>query len=117
MQWRSFAYEIKRLEKSGAETVFSIMTKKDPKLDDLHVLYEVDNLVMHELMMNNFGDELVQFLRSKLNNWGITLEVKIVENHDEMIRSLTGKDRFEQLAKKNINLITLQKIFNLDVEL
>lgn len=117
MQWKAFAYEIKRLEKSGAETVFSIMTKREPKLDDFKVTYEVENEVLYQLFVNTFGDELVHFLRNKLNNWGITLEVNVVESKDEMVRSLNGKDRFEQMSKKNINLITLQKIFNLDVEL
>lgn len=117
MAWRSFAYEIKEAKKLGSETVFSIMTKKEPKLEDNTVVYSVDNAVMHELMMSNFGEELLHSLRTKLNNWGVTLDVKIADNSDDFPQFLTGKDRFQQMAQKNINLITLLKTFNLDVEL
>lgn len=117
MAWRAFAYEIRESKKLGSETVFSIMTKKEPKLEDNNIVYTVDNAVVHELMMNNFGEELLYSLRKKLNNWGVTLEVKVVENSDDLPQFMTGKDRFQQMAQKNINLITLLKTFNLDVEL
>lgn len=117
MAWRAFAFQIKNSDRQASESAFSIMTKKDPKVDDFHVTYEVDNSVMHEILVNSFGEELQSFLREKLKNWGITLEVKIVDNSDNLPQFLTSKQRFEMMANKNRNLITLLKTFNLDIDL
>ncbi|HRO76022.1 MAG TPA: hypothetical protein PLP27_07750 [Crocinitomicaceae bacterium] len=117
MVWREFAFEIKKNERPAAETVFSIMTKKDPALDGTLVSYEVENEVLFDLMMRNFGEELQNYIRTKLNNWTVVLDVKVVENSDNLPKYMTGKDKYQLLSQKNINLITLQKTFNLDIEL
>lgn len=93
------------------------MTKKDPALDGTLVSYEVENEVLFDLMMRNFGEELQNYIRTKLNNWTVVLDVKVVENSDNLPKYMTGKDKYQLLSQKNINLITLQKTFNLDIEL
>jgi hypothetical protein len=55
-------------------------------------------------------------LRESLKNWAISVDFTISENLEENVKHQTGKDRFNALARKNPNLFTLQKTFNLDVE-
>jgi hypothetical protein len=82
-----------------------------PKL----IHHELDNQILVDLMHLKKA-EMLGFLRQKLQNWSIQLDFSVIENQEENVRDLNGKDRFELLAKKNSNLYSLQKMFNLDVE-
>jgi hypothetical protein len=55
-------------------------------------------------------------LRESLRNWSIKVSFSITESEEENIQLQTGKDKFNALARKNPNLYTLQKTFNLDIE-
>lgn len=117
MYWRQFAFNIKQEEQQGADTMNLAMTKRDPKMPTpTHIHQEFDNQIQIDLMTNNFSTQLLEFLRNKLQNWAITIEFSLVENQEENVKHLTGKDRFEILSRKNTNLLTLQKTFNLDIE-
>lgn len=117
MHWRAFAYEVQNSHKQGGEVVHSLMNKKDPILNDLVITYEVENVFMEELLKNNFGNEILAYLRSKLNNWAISFEVIIKDNTDELShKTMTGKERFQLMAQRNVNLNTLLSTFNLDIK-
>jgi hypothetical protein len=68
------------------------------------------------MMKNHFYASLLEFLRNKLQNWSISIDFSIIENQEDNNKHLTGRDKFEILARKNTNLLTLQKTFNLDIE-
>lgn len=113
MYWRQFAHHMKG---KGNEALFVGLNKREPKmLDQFQIVQEVDHQVLLD-MLNAEKQELLGFLRTKLENWGITIEFIISQNQEENTKMLTGKDRFEALARKNANLFTLQKVFNLDIE-
>lgn len=117
MYWRQFAFNIKKEELPGADTMSLAMTKRDPKMPGAtHIHQEFDNQIQLDMMTQSFSTQLLEFLRNKLQNWAITIEFSLTEAQEENIKHLTGRDRFEVLAKKNTNLLTLQKTFNLDVE-
>lgn len=110
--WRKFAY---RMKDEGNDTIYLAMKKRDPKLtSDFLVIHEVDNQVQIDYIQSHLSD-LTNYLRENLKNWAINLEFSLSETTEESIQLLTGKDKFHALARKNPNLYTLQKTFNLDI--
>jgi hypothetical protein len=110
--WRKFAY---RMKDEGNDTIYLAMKKRDPKLtSDFLVIHEVDNQVQIDYIQAHLSD-LTNYLRENLKNWGINLQFSLSETTEESIQLLTGKDKFHALARKNPNLYTLQKTFNLDI--
>lgn len=117
MVWRQFAYKIKQEERDGADSMNLALTKRDPKMPSAtHIHQEFDNQIQMDMMQASFSSDLLDFLRNKLQNWAITIEFSLVENQEEDAKHLTSKDRFDLMARKNNNLLTLQKTFNLDIE-
>lgn len=116
MHWRVLAFEIRSSQKEGAESAYAIMSKREPILNDLSITYAVENTFMEELLKNNFGNEILSYLRNKLNNWGISFQVILKDNSEALTTKQTSKERFHQMAQKNINLNSLLKTFDLDIE-
>lgn len=118
MYSRQFAFKIKAEKLDGAETISSCLTKRDPKMPEMgKIHFELDNTIQMSIMQSQFAPMLVDFLRNKLQNWAIEIDFSINETPDEETnKMLTGKDKFNILAERNVNLITLQKTFNLDLE-
>jgi hypothetical protein len=113
IHWRKFAYKMKE---DGNDTIYLAMKKRDPKVTaDYQVIHEVDNQVQIDYIQTHLG-ELVDYLRESLRNWSIKVSFSITESEEENIQLQTGKDKFNALARKNPNLYTLQKTFNLDIE-
>ena len=114
MFWRQFAFKQKS---AGLETLFSALTVNEPYFneDDMLITHHVDNLVQLEFMRSHEAD-LVQFLRSSLKNFDIQLNVAVNQSEDSKKKMYTGKDRFEEMAKRNPNLETLKKLFKLDID-
>lgn len=113
MVWRRYAHEMKA---KGMETFYNAMIKRDPKIkDDVYFTMDVDNQVQIDYITPHVND-LIGFLRRELKNFNITLDFILSTDQESQIKFLTGKDRFESMAKKNLNLHTFKKIFNLDIE-
>lgn len=113
MFWKKFAFKMKE---DGNDTIYLAMVKRDPKIiGELHINHEVDNQVQIDYIQTHIS-ELIDYLRENLKNWSISVDFTITNNLEESIKHQTGKDRFNALARKNPNLFTLQKTFNLDVE-
>jgi predicted RNA-binding protein Jag len=93
------------------------MNKTEPLLNGTVISYEVENKFMEDILKNNFGNEILSYLRTKLNNWSVTLHITVSETNNSIVTNVTNKDIFMQLAQKNINLNTLLNTFNLSVEL
>jgi DNA polymerase-3 subunit gamma/tau len=103
------------MKDEGNDTIYLAMKKRDPKLtSDFLVIHEVDNQVQIDYIQAHLSD-LTNYLRENLKNWGINLQFSLSETTEESIQLLTGKDKFHALARKNPNLYTLQKTFNLDI--
>ncbi len=113
MVWRRYAHEMKA---KGMETFYNAMIKRDPKIkDDVFFTMDVDNQVQIDYITPHLND-LIGFLRHELKNFNISLDFILSTDQESQIKFLTGKDRFESMAKKNLNLHTFKKIFNLDIE-
>ena len=113
MAWRRFAHMLKE---KGDKTYYNALIKRDPitKNDDLFIL-EVDNQVQVDTIRLRIS-ELLGYLRKELRNYNIKVEITITNNPDEEVKFQTGKDKFAAMARKNPNLHTLKKTFNLDIE-
>lgn len=113
MSWKQFAFKMKE---EGNDTIYLAMSKRDPKIvNENEIHQEFDNQVQVDRMQNHVMD-LLDFLRNNLQNWSIQVFFDVSQQQDENKKLLTGKDKFNELAKKNANLFSLQKTFNLDVD-
>lgn len=113
MSWKQFAFKMKE---EGNDTIYLAMSKRDPKIvNDNEIHQEFDNQVQVDRMQNHTLD-LLDFLRNNLQNWTIQVFFDVSQHQDENKKLLNGKDKFNELAKKNANLFSLQKTFNLDVD-
>ncbi len=113
MAWRRFAHILKE---KGDKTYYNALIKRDPiqKPDHLFLL-QVDNEVQIDTIRLRIS-ELLEYLRKELRNYSIEVKLEITNNPDEEVKFQTGKDKFAALARKNPNLHTLKKAFNLDIE-
>lgn len=113
MFWKRFAYKVKE---DGMETFYNALIKREPVfLEDEHFAIEVDNKVQEDYI-NPLLSEFVTYLRQQLKNHSISVEIILTEDPMKEVKFLTGKDKFNALARKNKNLHTLKSIFNLDIE-
>lgn len=82
--------------------------------DDFSVLITVEN----EVQRNALRVELTEFtlyLREKLNNYKIVTTIEVAQG-DTTKKSYTPRERFQKMAEKNPNLITLYNKLDLDLE-
>lgn len=113
MLWRQFAFDIKS---KGMDTFYNAMIKREPvDMDDHQFIMDVDNQVQVDYITPHLQD-MNGFFRKNLNNYAITISLRITEQKEEEVKYLTGKDKFNALARKNPNLHTLKNLFNLDIE-
>lgn len=113
MAWRQFAFEKKE---EGKETFYNALIKRGPlRKDDDHYILEVDNQVQVDYIRPIITD-LLDFVRGKLKNYSIIIDVELTNNPDEEVKFMTGKDKFNAMARKNPNLHTLKNLFGLDIE-
>jgi DNA polymerase-3 subunit gamma/tau len=111
--WKKFAYQCKQ---EGMDTLYASLSARDPKLnkETLVVTHEVDNTIQKSFLETN-ETKLATFLRNELQNWGIKIQFEDVKG-EEVKQLYSGKEKFEDMAKRNPHLLTLQKRFKLDID-
>lgn len=110
LQWNKFA---QRLSDSGQKILATYMQINDPVLDGTTIKLELPN-EGSKIDFDNNKHELLGYLRGKLHNHDITIEVHV----NEVISSkhaFTPIEKFEKLKSINPALETLRKMFDLDV--
>jgi PIN domain nuclease of toxin-antitoxin system len=114
MVWKQLAFKMKE---KGQENVYFALNKRDPKLfNDIEIHHECDNQIQIEIIQSQMS-EILEFIRKELENYSVKIFFSLIENQEENLKLLTGKDKFLALSKKNANLFSLQKTFNLDIDL
>ena len=113
MAWRRFAHILKE---NGDKTYYNALIKRDPiqKPDHLFIL-QLDSVIQVDTIRLRIS-ELLGYIRKELRNYSIDVKLEITSNPDDEVKFQTGKDKFAALARKNPNLHTLKKAFNLDIE-
>ncbi|AWA31519.1 DNA polymerase III [Flavobacterium magnum] len=109
LQWTKYA---QRLSDKGQKIMEALLLINDPKLDGTTIKHELPN----EGSAIDFETgklELLGYLRGKLHNHDIDIEVIVNENASSR-KAFTPQDRFNRLNEINPSLELLRKTFDLD---
>jgi DNA polymerase-3 subunit gamma/tau len=101
------------LSDNGSKIVASVMGTSKPKLDVHIIKLELPNESMKLNLIQDQG-ELMRFLKDKLQNTSISLEIS-VNDKSEKKYVYTPREKFEKLREKNPNLELLRTTFDLDI--
>ena len=109
-QWLKYA---QRMEDKGYRIVASLLTINDPILEGTTIIHELPN-ESSKIDFEKEKPELLGYLRGKLHNHDITINVKV---NEELVvkKAFTNQDKYNRLVELNPNLELLKKMFDLDV--
>ena len=108
-QWIKYA---NRLGEKGYKILESLLLLDDPKLEGTVIVHELPN-ESSKIDFEGEKHDLLGYLRGKLHNHNITIEIKINENI-EIKKAFTVQEKYERLKGLNPNLELLKKTFDLD---
>ncbi|MDP5158670.1 MAG: DNA polymerase III subunit gamma/tau [Flaviramulus sp.] len=108
--WKAYT-EILRNE--GKHNLASILSIDTPKVKGVTAYLEFPNET-NKLELEKNLYEILSYLRKKLNNFDINLNIIVNEELDKQY-VYSAKEKFEKLKEKNPNLDILKKTFDLDV--
>jgi hypothetical protein len=109
-QWYKYA---DRLNDKGHKIMEALLRINDPKLEGTTVIHTLPN-EGSKLDFEKEKPELVAFLRAKLHNHEIALEIEVNEEVKSKV-AFTPQDKFNRLNEINPNLEVLKKMFDLDL--
>lgn len=110
IHWYSYSKEV---EKDGKFNLLSHLTMGVPKLEGHIIHLEFPNhTIKTEVERAKF--ELLGFLREKLQNYDIDLEITVNETVEKKY-AYTPREKFEKLKEKNPAIERLRQEFDLDI--
>lgn len=108
--WNEF---LARQNKIGEKILASIMGTSTPNLRQQTIVLHLPNDTMKlELERNQY--QLLSFLREKLQNTSINLEIEVDETVAKKF-AFTPREKYEKLKEKNPLIEKLRKTFDLDI--
>ena len=110
LQWNKYA---QRLGDRGHKIMESLLLINDPKLQGTTILHELPN-EGSKIDFEGEKHELLGYLRGKLHNHDITIEIVLNETMDSR-KAFTSQDKFNRLNEINPSLELLRKTFDLDL--
>ncbi len=110
LQWNKFA---QKMTDSGKRLMATYMQMNDPTLNGTTITLELPNQSTKEEFLSGCH-VLMGYLRGKLHNHDITIEV-VVNETTENKYAFTPQEKFERLKQINPALDLLRKTFDLDV--
>lgn len=105
-------YFTNQTSEKGFKLMASYMQMGNPIVDGSKISIQLPNDSSKNDFMTNSLD-LLSFLRQKLNNHEITIEVIVVETERTKI-AFTPNDKYERLKELNPNIELLRQLFELD---
>ncbi len=109
LQWTKYA---QRLSDRGHKIMESLLLLSDPKLEGTTIIHELPN-EGSKIDFESEKHELVGYLRGKLHNHDIDIQIVVNESIDNR-KAFTPQDRYNRLNEINPNLELLRKTFDLD---
>lgn len=109
-QWLKYA---QRIEDKGYRIVASLLTINDPILEGTTIIHELPN-ASSKIDFEKEKPELLGYLRGKLHNHDITIDVKVNETL-VLKKSYTPQDKYNRLAELNPNLELMRNLFGLEI--
>ncbi|MFC4739978.1 DNA polymerase III subunit gamma/tau [Flavobacterium ponti] len=110
LQWNKFA---QRMQDSGKMLMSTYMLMNEPVLDGSTITLELPNQSTKEEFLSGCV-ELLGYLRGKLHNHDIVIDVKVNETVEKKY-AFTPDDKYERLRKINPAIDLLRKTFDLDL--
>ncbi len=112
-RWRTYTEQVK---KDGKINLFTLLNSGNPTLNDGYLIeFTLENKVQEELLLHE-RVELLNFLRTDLNNFQLELKT-IVAEQAEGKRLYTSTEKYEYMVEKNSAVEEFRKTFNLDLEI
>jgi DNA polymerase-3 subunit gamma/tau len=109
--WDEFADSLR----TTSPHLYSTLKGQRPVLmEDFRIEFGIDNKLLED-ELNLRKTELMEFLRTKLNNFQIRLQTRIAESARDL-KPYTDKEKFEKMAEKNPALRTLKEQLDLEIE-
>lgn len=113
LAWNDFAAT---LQSDGRFTLHTALTKRKPELNSNYsVHFSLDNGAV-EKDVNEIKQELLTYIRKRLNNGKITLVTTIDRDLSKGKTPYTPKEKFEHMAVKNPALLQLKKQMDLEID-
>jgi len=109
---RKYAHIVKD---QGKDTFYHALIKRDPLVSEETITLLLDNSVQVEYIKPLLV-AFSEFLKEELNNGFVTIQLQITEEQEKESKPITGKDKYNALARKNHNIHTLRNRFDLDIE-
>jgi DNA polymerase-3 subunit gamma/tau len=109
-QWLKYA---QRIEDKGYRIVASLLTINDPILEGTTIIHELPN-ESSKIDFEKEKPELLGYLRGKLHNHDITIDVKVNETL-VLKKSYTPQDKYNRLSELNPNLELMRNLFGLEI--
>ena len=111
--WNEFAEKIK----PDRPRMYSTLKGYQPiRKDDQGVELILDNTVQQEEFQRDIKQDLLDYLKEKLNNHLISLTSSVKSEIEKKSILYTSRDKFEHMLKKNPDLGKLKQEFNLDLD-
>ena len=110
LQWNKYA---QRLGDKGQKIMESLLLINDPKLEGTTIIHELPNQGS-KIDFENEKNELQGYLRGKLHNHDIVIEVRVNESVENKF-AFTSQDKYNRLNEINPTLDVLKKTFDLDI--
>ena len=112
-KWNMYA---EMLNENGRQGMYATLTKYQPILGENYtVSFEIDSEVQR-LELQEESPEILNHLRTELNNYGIKLVYKVIKSDKSTKKHLNSKEIFLKMADSNTDLKHLRDKFNLDIE-
>ena len=108
--WKDYAQII---EKEGKFNLWSHLTMRQPRLEGQTIHLEFPNYTIKTEMERTKFD-LLQFLRDKLQNHDIDLNITVNEKIEKKY-AYSPREKFEKLKEKNPDIERLRQEFDLDI--
>lgn len=109
--WKEY---INVLNKKGERSMASIIAADAPKLEGkFKIVYTVPNKLMQDQFKKG-RPKLLNFLREKLNNYGIDITLELNETVEKKF-AYTPQEKYSKLLEKNPMLDKLRQTFMLDL--
>lgn len=109
-QWLKYA---QKLGNKGYKILESLMLINDPILEGTTIIHELPN-ESSKIDFEGEKHDLLGYLRGKLHNHTINLEIKLNETI-ETKKAFTAEEKYQLMRDINPALDTLRKLFDLDV--
>lgn len=110
--WNQYADKAKQ---EGKINIFTLMTANAPILTDGHIIeVQLENKIQ-ESLLNHEKIDLLNFLRTRLQNFKIDIVTKVAEQTGKK-KLYTSTEKYQHMVDKNPKLEEFRKRFNLDLD-